>query len=145
MRDPVAEIAEIARVTRPGGVVAACVWDHGAGRTPLGPFWRVMNELHPGGDEEASLPGAREGHLEELFAAAGLENVTSAVLTAEASHATFEEWWEPFTLGVGPAGGRFKELPPDEQRLLQERLHEQLGSGPFQLAAEAWAARGIAG
>jgi SAM-dependent methyltransferase len=67
MDDPVAGLAEMARVTRPRGVVAACVWDHAGGRGPLGTFWEAARELDPAVNDESGLAGAREGHLEELL------------------------------------------------------------------------------
>jgi ubiquinone/menaquinone biosynthesis C-methylase UbiE len=67
MSDPVAGLAEMARVTRHGGVVAACVWDHAGGRGPLSLFWQAARELDPDVHDESQLPGGREGHLVELF------------------------------------------------------------------------------
>src|SRR5215831_6883137 len=70
MTDPVAGLREMGRVTRPGGLVAACVWDHAGARGPLTPFWRAVRELDPAADDESNRAGAREGHLAELFARA---------------------------------------------------------------------------
>ena len=104
IRDPVAGLAEMRRVTRDGGVVAACVWDDAGGQGPLSPFWRAVAELDPDAPDESDLPGAREGHLAALFESAGLEDVEDDALWVHADHTSFEEWWEPYTLGVGPAG-----------------------------------------
>src|SRR5918997_2668844 len=104
MADPVAGLREMARVTRPGGVVAACVWDHAGERSPIAVFWRAARELDPDVRDESELAGAREGALAELFREAGLTDVTVAEHEAAFRPASFEEWWEPFTLGVGPAG-----------------------------------------
>jgi SAM-dependent methyltransferase len=100
MADPVAGLREMGRVTRPGGVVGACVWDHAGGRGPVAPFWRAARELDPQADDESDLAGAREGDLARLCARAGLGPVQAGTLTVRARHATFDEYWEPFTLGA---------------------------------------------
>src|SRR3954447_13608214 len=104
MADPVAGLREMARVTRRRGTVAACVWDHAGGRSPLAPFWRAVRALDPGAVDESGQPGAREGALASLLTAAGLGAVRAVALAVEVGHASFEAWWAPFTLGVGPAG-----------------------------------------
>jgi SAM-dependent methyltransferase len=144
MSDPVRGIAEMRRVTRSGGVVAACVWDHAGGRGPLGTFWRAAASLDPTVVDESDLPGAREGHLGRLFEAAGLTGVETSVVTAVREHPSFEDWWEPYTGGVGPAGIYVRRLEPAARERLRERLRELLPSGPFTLESIAWAARGVA-
>jgi SAM-dependent methyltransferase len=144
MTDPVAGLSEMARVTRPGGVVAATVWDHGGGQGPLGTFWNAARQLDPGVNDESNLAGVREGHLVELFREAGLSEVTSAILDANLEHQTFEEWWEPFTRGVGPAGAYVGRLDPRGQAELRERCFAMLPDPPFTITARAWASRGLA-
>ena len=144
MADPVAGLAEMARVTRRGGVVAACVWDHGGGLGPLGLFWRPARELDPDIDDESQLPGVREGHLAELFEAAGLHEVEETVLWVSVEHPTFEAWWEPFTNGVGPAGSYLASLSADRQVELREACRTVVPTAPFVVTARAWAARGLA-
>jgi SAM-dependent methyltransferase len=144
MADPVAGLTEMARVTRHDGVVAACVWDHAGGQGPLGVFWQAARQLDPGVDDESRLAGAREGHLAELFGAAGLREIEQAVLTASLEHQTFEEWWEPYTRGVGPAGSYVASLDAVRQADLRERCHALLPAAPFVLTARAWAVRGLA-
>ena len=143
MSDPVRGLGEMARVTRRGGVVAACVWDHAGGSGPLSAFWQAARELDSDVDDESDLAGTREGHLAELLAAAGLRNVESAVLSVSVEHPSFEEWWEPFTLGVGPAGAYVLGLDPARRAELRERCREALPTPPFTLTARAWAARGF--
>ena len=63
MADPVAGLTEMARVTRPGGTVAACVWDLGGATGPLSTFWAAVQDLEPDSTGESMRPGAREGHL----------------------------------------------------------------------------------
>jgi SAM-dependent methyltransferase len=142
MSDPVRGLGEMARVTRPGGVVAACVWDHAGGGGPLSTFWRAARDLDPAVDDESELAGVREGHLAELFAEAGLGDVESATLSVSVEHPSFEDWWEPFTLGVGPAGAHVVALDPARQVQLRERCRALLPKAPFTLTARAWAARG---
>jgi SAM-dependent methyltransferase len=144
MADSVVGLREMARVTRNQGVVAACVWDHAGGRGPLSPFWESARELDPDVEDESQLAGAREGHLSELFEAAGLIDVEERTLTVTIEHPSFEEWWEPFTLGVGPAGGFSAGLDAERQAELRELCRERLPAAPFALTAVAWAARGRA-
>lgn len=144
MSDPVAGITEMARVTGAGGVVAACVWDHGGGTGPLAAFWAAARELDPGVRDESDLPGVREGHLAELFAAAGLADVQSTAFLVTVEHPSFEEWWEPYTRSVGPAGAYLASLEPAAQSRLEARARARLGAGPFTVKAKAWAARGTA-
>ncbi len=140
MTDPVLAIRQMARVTRRGGVVAACVWDGPTGA--LAPFWDAVHVIDPEAEDEALLSGAQVGHLTELFEAAGLHDVEEISIAAEVVHPTFEEWWEPYTYGVGPAGDYVQWLDDDRRAGLEAVARERLGSGPFTIAANAWAARG---
>ena len=143
MADPVTGLREMARVTRKHGVVAACVWDHAGGQGPLSLYWDAARELDPEVEDESELAGAREGHLTELFEAAGLYEIEETHLAVSVEHPTFEDWWEPFKLGVGPAGDYAARLDPKRQAQLRERCREKLPAAPFVLTARAWAARGL--
>lgn len=144
MTDPVAGVAEMARVTRADGVVAACVWDFAGGRAPISAFWQAARELDAGAEDESGMAGARAGHLSELFEAAGLRGIEGTALSASVGHASFDDWWEPFTLGVGPAGAYARALGKTELSALRERCRHLLPEAPFTLTAFAWAARGLA-
>jgi len=144
MADPVGGLTEMARVTRRGGVVAACVWDHAGGRGPLSRFWEAAQEVTPRVHDESDLAGAREGHLAELFGEAGLQEVQATVLSIEVVHPTFDEWWEPYTLGVGPAGAYLAQLDPEQQARVREGCRARYADRDLAVNARAWAARGVA-
>jgi SAM-dependent methyltransferase len=143
MADPVVGLREMARVTRKQGVVAACVWDLAGHTAPLSPFWEAARELDPEVEDESQLAGAREGHLAQLFRAAGLHDIEESALSVDVEHPSFEDWWEPFTLGVGPAGGYAAGLDATRLAQLRERCREKVPAAPFVLTARAWAARGL--
>jgi SAM-dependent methyltransferase len=141
MSDPIAGLREMARVARSGGVVAACVWDHAGGRGPLSVYWTAVRQLDPDAEDESRLAGAREGHLRELFAAAGFATVEEGDLAVSVQYASFDEWWEPYLLGVGPSGGYVARLQPERRDELRETCRRLLPAAPFTVKAHAWAAR----
>lgn len=143
MAHPVVGLREMARVTCKHGVVAACVWDHAGDQGPLSLFWRAARELDPDVEDESQLAGAREGHLAQLLHAAGLHEIEESALSVSVEHPSFEGWWEPFTLGVGPAGGYAAGLDARRQARLRGLCREMLPAAPFVLTARAWAARGL--
>lgn len=142
MEDPVAGLREMARVTTAGGVVAACVWDHAGKRSPLELFWSVVAAVDPDAADESALAGARDGHLAEIAAEAGLADVTGSELTVSVPYSGFDEWWEPYTLGVGPAGSYLAGVDPEQYDALVARAREVVPDGPFEVTATAWCVRG---
>jgi len=144
MADPVAGVTEMARVTRPGGTIAACIWDHGTDRGALSPFWKVARTLDTALDDESGQFGAREGQLAQLFDRVGLHDVRSMLLTVHRDYGSFDEWWEPFTWGVGPAGAYVQSLADDRREALRRTCAASLPAGPFTIDASAWTAIGTA-
>lgn len=142
MADPVAGLREMARVTRSGGVVAACVWDHAGGGGPLSLFWSAARDLDGEAEGESRLPGVREGHLGELAREAGLVDVEESRLTVGVGYPSFEDWWTPYTMGVGPAGVYVAGLDEARRDALRARCGELLPDPPFTIAAHAWCMRG---
>jgi SAM-dependent methyltransferase len=144
MTDPVAGLREMKRVASSGATVAASVWDHVGERTPIAVFWQAARELDPDARDESGLAGGREGHLGEVFADAGLASVEETSHEASVRFASFDEWWEPFTLGVGPAGAYAQTRDEASREQLRARCEELLPAAPFTLSTWAWAARGVA-
>jgi SAM-dependent methyltransferase len=143
MTEPVAGLTEMARVARPGAAVSACVWDHGGGKGPLSPLWRAARKLDAGANDESQLAGVREGDLVRLFRAAGLRDVDEEVLTVSSRYPSFEAWWEPYTMGVGPAGAYVAGLGDERRAELRELLRQDLPEPPFEITASAWSVRGL--
>ena len=143
MADPVAGLREMGRVTKTQGILAACVWDHAGGQGPLGLFWEAARELDPGIEDESQLAGARRGHLAELFRAADVHEIEETTLVVDVEHAGFADWWEPFLLGVGPAGSYVARLDSRRQGQLRDLCRQRLSAEPFTISARAWAARGL--
>ena len=141
MKDPVRGLREMARVTRRAGTVVACVWDN-LDRGPIAPFSRAAREMGLPVDDESKRPGVRKGHLAELFREAGLRDVESSELWVHLEHPSFESWWGPFELGVGPAGLLMSRLSAEQRNELKERARGLMPQGAFTHDVRAWAARG---
>ncbi len=144
MADPVAGLREMGRVTRPGGVVSACVWDHCGGHGPLSLFWSAAQDLDPDAPSERDLPGTRKGQLAELAVTAGLSDVEASGLTVRVTSESYDEWWAPYLLGVGPAGAYVASLDDDHRQRLFRRCTEVLPDPPFEQTALAWNVRALA-
>lgn len=144
MRDPVAGLREMGRVARTGGTVSATVWDHAGGRGPISPFWRAVKLLDPAAPDESDLAGARAGHLASLFVEAGLDVIWDTALTVTVPYTSAEQWWEPYTLGVGPAGAYAAGLTDERREVLRRHCLELLPPAPFDIDATAWCVIGRA-
>jgi SAM-dependent methyltransferase len=147
--DPQKALLEMKRVTRPGGIVAAAVWDYGDGMEMLRTFWDAAIALRPddGLKDERHMPLCGRGELAALWRREGLASVVEEGLTIETRFSSFDDYWIPFTLKQGPAGAYVAGLAPAEREALRLRLRQRLvGDGPdhpLVLNARAWAVRGI--
>ncbi|HSU01097.1 MAG TPA: class I SAM-dependent methyltransferase [Nocardioides sp.] len=144
MTDPVVGLAEMARVTGAGGFVGATVWDLAGSRAPMWPLWEAVAEIAPDHPGERDFQGGSRESLVALMRSAGMSDIESVELPVTVTHPTFEEWWEPYLHGVGPAGETIEALGRDGRARLEEVLRRTLGDGPFDLTAVAYAARGRA-
>jgi SAM-dependent methyltransferase len=142
-------LGEMIRVTKPGGIVAAAVWDYSEGMEMLRVFWDEAIALDPASAarDEAHMPVCKRGELAALWRHAGLNDVMEAPLTVTLHFTTFDDYWEPFLLGQGPAGAYVAHLPEDRQAQLAQRLRQRLVGGgpdqPIEMRARAWAVKGV--
>jgi SAM-dependent methyltransferase len=143
MSDPARGVAEMRRVTKPGGTVAVCFWD--VDRMPaLGIFWTAAAVVDPAVSGEVRRRGARRGELAALLRDAGLLDVREDELVAAADYTGFDDWWSAYTLGVGPIGAYYGSLDDAARAELRAECVRLLGrpDGPFTLRATSWFAAG---
>jgi SAM-dependent methyltransferase len=145
--EPQAAITELARVARPGGTVAAYVWDYAEGMEPIRAFWDAAVELAPSArtlDEAVRFPLCREDRLRQLFEP-GLDAVETRSIEIEARFRDFDDYWAPFLGGVGPAPGYCASLTEDERAELRALLRARLApgaDGTIAMRARAFGVRG---
>jgi SAM-dependent methyltransferase len=148
LTDPDQGLREMTRVTRPGGVVAGCVWDYGDGMTMLRTFWDAAAALDPERAapvrESRTMRFATPDELAALWRNSALDAVEVSPIVVEAAYDDFDDLWAPFPTGVGPAGAYAASLEASEQAELREEFARRLGSpeGAFTLSARAWCATG---
>jgi SAM-dependent methyltransferase len=146
--DPPAALAEMRRVVRPDGVVAAYVWDYTEGMQLMRWFWDAAAELDPGVrdlDEGPRFPLCRPEPLGGLFTEAGLADVAVEEIVVPTVFADFDDYWTPFLGGTGPAPAYAVQLSEAERAALRESLRSSLPTEPdgsIHLTARAWAVRG---
>jgi hypothetical protein len=132
-------------VTRPGGLLAAAVWDYGERMEMLRKLWDAAARLDPGvvGQDEGTMPLGRPGGLIDLWQRSGLDDVDGGRVAVSTRFEDFDDYWEPFVQGQGPAGVYVSGLPDAARAALRAELASSVGPGPFELSATAWWVRGI--
>lgn len=143
VRAPKQMTAELSRVVRPGGVVAACTFEaheFALVRT----FWEAARRLDPAAPADGQSGFRRADELVGLWTAAGYREVSTARIDVEAGYEGFDDFWAPFAYGIGPAGGYLVVQPEARQSAIREACRELLGrpAGPFSLPARVLAVRG---
>jgi SAM-dependent methyltransferase len=146
--DPGRAVSEMIRVTRPGGIVAAAVWDYGEGMEMLRVFWDEAVALDPSCDarDERHMPLCRPGELAALWRQHGLADTVEAPLVIELPFASFDDFWSPFLGGQGSAPSYLMPLGDAQRARLREALRARLPYAPdgsIPLVARAWAVRGV--
>ena len=143
--EPEKAASEMTRVVRPGGTVAACVWDFDEGMEMLRAFWDAALALDPDAPDEArTLRFGRPGEIAELFATVGLSDIVESTLCVTSTYTSFDELWSGFLAGVGPAGAYCVALPEADRSRLRTELFDRLSApaGSFALDAVARCAVG---
>jgi SAM-dependent methyltransferase len=146
--DAEAGVRELLRVTRAGGVIAACVWDYAGEMTLLRAFWDAAREVAPqeaaARDEGVVMRWCRDGELAELWTRAGLKDTRSGALRVHATYADFDDLWAPFPSGLAPSGAFCASLDEERRAALRDALKRRLNAAdePFELTARAWAVAG---
>ncbi|HYM15105.1 MAG TPA: methyltransferase domain-containing protein [Dehalococcoidia bacterium] len=145
--DPARAVAEFARVTRPGGTIAAYVWDYAGQMQLMRVFWDAAVALDPAAlafDEGARFPVCRPAPLAALFRGAGLRDVETRPIDVPTVFKDFDDYWSPFLSGKAPAPAYAISLREDRRAALRERLRGALPTnkdGSIDLIARAWAVR----
>jgi SAM-dependent methyltransferase len=149
--DPRAALFEMARVSVNGGTIGAYVWDYAGKMEFMRIFWDAAVELDPEAarlDEGRRFPVCRPEALLELFASVGLQSAEVTAIDIPTSFASFEDYWQPFTEGQGPAPAYAMSLDEADRRRLRERIRARLrarnpvdSNGSISLIARAWAIR----
>ena len=146
IQDVAPAIAEMRRVTRHGGIVAACVWDR-SGMEMNSVFWKTAVELDPAAERRRDAQAYSGGQLSSLWAESGFTGIEETALVIPLEFKSFDDFWTPLLGGQGPSASYLLGLPSDRQLALRERLREKvLGAGPerpFKLKAKAWAVHGV--
>jgi SAM-dependent methyltransferase len=146
--DAVQALAEMVRVTRPGGTIGAYVWDYAGDMQLIRQFWDAAGALDPLArelDEGVRFPLCRPEPLQALFISAGLANVQVRAVDVPTRFRDFDDYWTPFLGGQAPAPGYTMSLEEDRRASLREYLRARLpydADGSIPLIARAWAVRG---
>ena len=146
--DPQAAVAEMARVTAAGGVIAAYVWDYAGEMQLMRRFWDAAAALDPHAatlDEARRFPICHPAALESLFRGARLQNVETRAIDVPTCFVDFDDYWRPFLGGQGPAPTYAMALSDERRAALSERIRKALpvaADGSIDLIARAWAVRG---
>jgi SAM-dependent methyltransferase len=146
--EPSAAIAEMTRAVRPGGVVAAYLWDYAGKMELIRDFWDAAVALDPAAidlDEGRRFLICAPKPLSDLFAQSGLRAVEVCSIDVPTRFRDFDDYWSPFLGGQGPAPGYAMSLSDDRRNALRDRIRSQLPIAPdgtIELIARAWAIRG---
>jgi len=142
--EPARALRELRRVARPGGRVAAYVWDYAGEMQLIRTFWDAAVELDPSAsslDEGNRFPICAPAALARLFSEAGMTGVESGAIVIPTRFRDFDDYWNPFLGGQGPAPSYAVSLSEERRQALRELLRSclpQSADGSIALSARAW-------
>lgn len=148
--DPGKAVSEMERITRPGGIVGAYVWDYAGGMQLLRHFWDAASALDPRAgelDEGRRFSICNPVKLREIFVESDLSAVDTRPIDVQTHFIDFEDYWLPFLSGQGPAPSYVASLTKEYKDALRERVRSLLpisADGTIDLTARAWAVQGRA-
>jgi len=146
--EPRTAVLEMLKVTRPGGTIGIFVWDYARGMQMLRSFFDAAIALNPAAhevDEGERFWVCQKGNLEQMVTEAGLRQVEAAPIQIDTVFASFDDYWQPFLGGVGPASAYTLSINAQDRQALKERLRQTLptaADGSIALTATAWAVKG---
>lgn len=147
--EPKKALLELRRVTKPGGAIAAAVWDYGGAMRMLRVFWDAAASIDPVAEklDEKHMPLCRAGELSLLWKQADLESIRERPIDIGIRFESLDDYWEPFLLGQGPAGAYCRTLAREKLDALRAEIKRRLAvsaeNAPFVLQARVWAVRGV--
>ncbi len=124
--DPDKAAAEMARVVRPGGIVATYMWDIPGGGIPLAPIAVAMKSLGMTTPTMPNVDASRQDNMRAIWKQAGLTSVETRVIRIPVVYADFNDFWDSVSAPVGASGKAIADLSPSARGQLKARLHEQL-------------------
>jgi SAM-dependent methyltransferase len=146
--EPRAAAEEMARVTRRGGTIGAYVWDYAGRMELMRIFWDAAAALDPDAarlDEGRRFPLCNPAALAALFTDAGLDGIETTAIDIDTPFASFDDYWQPFLGGQGPAPAYAMSLDETARARLRDHVRDRIPVGPdgsISLSARAWAVRG---
>lgn len=139
-------IEEMRRVVRPGGTIAAAVWDSYGGQPFARILWDIAGVLDPALERPLFRPLTGPGEMEKLWLDLGLRDVEQVSLLIHMEFQSFEDYWAPFASGEGPHGQYVVKLPEEKRDILREHVRRAYVAnrpdGPRSMVSVAWACRG---
>lgn len=143
---PAQAVAEMSRVTERGGTVATAIWDFTEGMIMLRAFWDAAEQADPSPKPAETQPNLNREMILELWNSCGLRDVRVEPLMVEMPFSSFDDYWQPFLAGQGPAGAYVKVATADTRaaivRILKARFLGDGADRPFTIHSRSWAIRG---